>query len=180
LTFSPGQILRFVAVTINGDTVFEPDETFTVNLSNPVNATINKVQATGTIENDEAPVLLTEQNTSRAVALDLVNQTRHPFTLTNPHNLSADQRRRVSLFVWRLGLLPGDTTSNVTILAEDEFGTDYQLVIEHVAPVAGLDDVNQVIVRLPDQLVGTPENLFLRIRVRGPFSNTAIISFPWP
>lgn len=180
VTFIPGQTVQSIVVTINGDTVFETDETFTMNLSNAVNATISNAQGTATIENDEAPVLLTEQNTSRAIGLDSVTFTRDPFSLTNPHNLSADQRRRVSLFVWRLGLLPGDTLSNVTILAEDEFETDYQLTIEHIAPVTGLDDVTQLIVRLPDQVIGTPENLFLRIRVRGPFSNTAIISLTGP
>jgi CSLREA domain-containing protein len=180
LQFIPGQTIQSIFVTINDDTVFEPDETFRMNLSNPVNATIARAQGTATIENDEGPVLLTEQNTSRAVALDSVTWTRDPFSLTNPHNLSADQRRRVSLFVWRLGLLPGDTLSNISILAEDEFRTDYQLTIEHIAPVAGLDDVTQLIVRLPNQVIGTPENLFLRIRVRGPFSNTAIISLMAP
>jgi len=53
LTFNPGDTSKTVAVTINGDVSFEPDETFTVNLSNPVNATISKSSGTGTIQNDD-------------------------------------------------------------------------------------------------------------------------------
>jgi hypothetical protein len=54
LTFNPGDTSKQVSVTINGDVSFEPDETFTLNLSNPVNATISDNQGTGTIQNDDA------------------------------------------------------------------------------------------------------------------------------
>lgn len=40
-------------VSITGDNVFEPDETFLVNLTSPVNATISDNQAIGTILNDD-------------------------------------------------------------------------------------------------------------------------------
>jgi hypothetical protein len=54
LTFNPGETSKTIPVTINGDVNFEPDETFTVNLSTPVNATIIKATGTGTILNDDA------------------------------------------------------------------------------------------------------------------------------
>ncbi|WP_434222509.1 PPC domain-containing protein [Limnospira platensis CENA597] len=38
-----------------GDTKVEPDETFTVNLSNPQNAELGRRRATGTILNDDVP-----------------------------------------------------------------------------------------------------------------------------
>ncbi|MGZ8848021.1 MAG: Calx-beta domain-containing protein, partial [Pyrinomonadaceae bacterium] len=53
LTFNPGDTSKPVSVTINGDVSFEADETFTVNLSSPVNATIADNQGTGTIQNDD-------------------------------------------------------------------------------------------------------------------------------
>ena len=49
-----GATSRTFTVTINGDTTPEPDETFVVNLSNAVGATIADGQATGTISNDDA------------------------------------------------------------------------------------------------------------------------------
>lgn len=54
LTFTPGQTSKTISVTVNGNTVVEPDETFLVNLSNPVNARIITGQGVGTILNDDA------------------------------------------------------------------------------------------------------------------------------
>jgi Calx-beta domain-containing protein/hemolysin type calcium-binding protein len=55
LVFAPGQTSQTVAVPVIGDTAFEPDETFTLTLSNPVNATLGTATATGTITNNDAP-----------------------------------------------------------------------------------------------------------------------------
>jgi CSLREA domain-containing protein len=54
LTFTPGTTTQTVSVPIVGDTQAEPDETFTVKLTGPTNATIGRDQATGTIVNDDA------------------------------------------------------------------------------------------------------------------------------
>ncbi len=54
LTFTPGLLTLTVSVPVLGDTVFEPTETFFVNLSNPTNATIGDGQGLGTITNDDA------------------------------------------------------------------------------------------------------------------------------
>jgi len=53
LTFAPGETSKTINVSVVGDAVYEPDETFTVNLSSPVNATIGTGSATGTIQNDD-------------------------------------------------------------------------------------------------------------------------------
>ena len=53
LTFSPGQLTKQVAVTVLGDGLDEPDETFFVNLSNPVGATITDGQGLGTIVDND-------------------------------------------------------------------------------------------------------------------------------
>lgn len=180
LTFNPGQMSRTIFVTINGDTAFDPDETFNMNLSNPVNATIVRAQGTATILNDDAPVLLTEQNTNHVIALDSVTQVRDPFPLATERNFSADHHTRVSLFVWRLGLLPGDTIANITVVADDGQGQVYPLTIESMTVLTGPDDVTQLIVRLPDNVIGAPRNLGVTVRVRGPISNKPFISIAGP
>ena len=48
-----GSATAIVNVVINGDTVLEPNETFSVNLSNPTNATIAVGTGIGTIDNDD-------------------------------------------------------------------------------------------------------------------------------
>jgi hypothetical protein len=58
LTFAPGETAKTLIVQVLGDTVDEDSETFLVNLSSPTNATLARVQGTGTItDNDAAPSL---------------------------------------------------------------------------------------------------------------------------
>ncbi|HEX7330044.1 MAG TPA: Calx-beta domain-containing protein [Pyrinomonadaceae bacterium] len=53
VTFAPNQTSRSFSVQVIGDTTVEANETFFVNLSNPVNATLADSQAIGTILNDD-------------------------------------------------------------------------------------------------------------------------------
>lgn len=99
--------VRQFTITLCNDGSNEDDETINLTLSNATGTGSLETQptATLTIGNDDAPVLLTEELTDHAIALDLVTQTRDPFSLLNPYNLTSDQARRLSLFVWRLGLV---------------------------------------------------------------------------
>jgi uncharacterized repeat protein (TIGR01451 family) len=85
LTFTPGQTFQPVAITVNGDTAFEPNETFFVNLSAPSNAVLIKPQGTGTITNDDvvgsADLVLTK--TAAATAAGNANVT---YTITVLNN----------------------------------------------------------------------------------------------
>jgi len=56
LTFAAGQTLRTVSVNVVGDLVTEADETFSVNLSGAIGATISDSQGIGTIVNDDKPL----------------------------------------------------------------------------------------------------------------------------
>ncbi|HTQ50185.1 MAG TPA: protease pro-enzyme activation domain-containing protein [Candidatus Acidoferrales bacterium] len=53
VTFSPGTTNQTIAVVVIGNTFVEPNKTFFVNLSNPVNGTLGRSQAVGTIINDD-------------------------------------------------------------------------------------------------------------------------------
>ncbi len=53
LVFAAGETSKTVAVAVTGDTAGEPDETFTLTLSKPVNATLGQSTATGTVTNDD-------------------------------------------------------------------------------------------------------------------------------
>jgi fibronectin-binding autotransporter adhesin len=55
VTFTPGQVSKTVSVPIAGDSDVEPDETFTVALSNPAGTRIAGSPGTGTITNDDQP-----------------------------------------------------------------------------------------------------------------------------
>ncbi|MCZ8192075.1 MAG: hyalin, partial [Microcystis sp. LE19-338.1B] len=54
LSFAAGETSKVITVNVQGDTTVEPNENFTVTLSNPTNgATITTATATGTINNDD-------------------------------------------------------------------------------------------------------------------------------
>ena len=84
LTFAPGETSKTITVEIPVDTVYEPEETFTVNLSGASNASIADSTALGTItDNDAIPkVTLSADKTSitEAVVNDEITVT---VTLSN-------------------------------------------------------------------------------------------------
>jgi len=53
LLFAAGEDEKLISVEVSGDTAVEPDEGFSVTLTNPANATLAVVSADGTIENDD-------------------------------------------------------------------------------------------------------------------------------
>jgi uncharacterized repeat protein (TIGR01451 family) len=55
LTFDAGETSKPIDVTVNGDTQFEPNETFAVNLSGASAAVIGDGTGVGTIANDDTP-----------------------------------------------------------------------------------------------------------------------------
>jgi hypothetical protein len=59
VTFRPGETSKVIAVGVVGDAEMEQNETLTVTASNPVNATLAKGTATGTITNDDTAIPVT-------------------------------------------------------------------------------------------------------------------------
>ena len=55
LTFAPHAMVKTIVVPILGNFAVEPDEAFTLTLSNPVNAQLGRATATGTMTNDDVP-----------------------------------------------------------------------------------------------------------------------------
>jgi hypothetical protein len=55
LTFAPGSLAQAVSVSVVGDVTAEPDETFALLLSNPVNALPGDMTGDATIVDDDAP-----------------------------------------------------------------------------------------------------------------------------
>ncbi len=64
IAFTTGNLYAYARVLINGDVLNEPDETFNVNLTAPINATIADNQALGTILNDDSAPALTIDDVS--------------------------------------------------------------------------------------------------------------------
>lgn len=64
LTIPAGQMSGTITVLVNGDTVSEPDETFSVNLSNPSGGAFSDNQGVGTIVDDEAHIYIDDVSTA--------------------------------------------------------------------------------------------------------------------
>ena len=62
LTFEAGERTKTIPIPTRGDTIDEEDETFTVRLSGPSEATLQNATATGTITDDDGPPALSINN----------------------------------------------------------------------------------------------------------------------
>jgi parallel beta-helix repeat protein len=89
VTFMPGVTSQPVNVTVTGDTTFEPNETFTVDLTMPSGATIADNQGLGTIVNDDSSAVAdlslakTAQESQNQVTYTIVVNNLGPNTATN-------------------------------------------------------------------------------------------------
>ena len=91
VTFNPGEVSKQIAVQVVGDIVIEPNETYSVNLSNPTNATIAGAGfGLGTITDDDARTITIGTST---VAEGNAGTTNATFTVT----LSASSANTVTV-----------------------------------------------------------------------------------
>jgi hypothetical protein len=132
-----------------------------------------------TVNDTQAPLLLTVEGTDRAIALDSVTLLRDPFTSLDDHNFSSDHRTRIALFALHSQLLTGETASALTAEAQDLGGNTFPLTVESVRTVPGFDWLTQVVVKLPAfmQGGGGSQDVKIRIRLHGQSSNQAVITF---
>jgi probable HAF family extracellular repeat protein len=119
------------------------------------------------------PLLLTEPNSNKAIALDSVTFVRDPFPVVTEHNFSTDHRTRILLFARYVTLAPGEPASVLTAQAEGPDGV-YPLTVEHFGPVPGLAGLTQIVVRLPDELDGG--DVQVSIALKGTASNKGTVS----
>ncbi|HVF51074.1 MAG TPA: hypothetical protein VNA19_13350 [Pyrinomonadaceae bacterium] len=121
---------------------------------------------------DTTFAILTEANTQRAVAVNTVTFVRDPFPVTSPHNLSADERTRITIFARNANFQPGDL---FTAQAEDAQQRIYPLTIEYVGKVPNQDWLTQIVLLLPAELRDAGD-VRLSITLRGTPSNKALIT----
>ncbi|HEX5705470.1 MAG TPA: PQQ-dependent sugar dehydrogenase [Pyrinomonadaceae bacterium] len=172
LTFTPGTTTQPVNVQVNGDLFNEAATlTFNLNLSAATNATISDSQGVGTILDDDNPVLATEENSQRAIALNSFLFLRDPFSITNPGFLNTDPRTRVALFATNLTVTQGLV---VTAQAVDSQQTVHQLSVEFVGSLSTFAGFTQVNVKLPDGIT-VAGDLQVSITVNGRTSNVVLV-----
>jgi hypothetical protein len=125
----------------------------------------------------QAPTLLTEENSSRAINLDSVTFVRDPLPVVALNNFQQgrDPRTRVALFGINVDLNPGETASAVTASARDSLSRTYNLPVEFVGKVPNLDLLTQIIVRLRDELSNAGD-VWISIGLHGQTSNEVLLN----
>jgi len=125
VTFLPSDVSEPVTITINGDTLDELDETFTVDLSNPTNATILDGQGVGTITDDDGQdfTLTTAECCFECVAGGKArfNLTLAPVStpVTSPVALSCSGLPSLSTCTFTpASVTPGSSPANAVMLIE--------------------------------------------------------------
>lgn len=127
LTFPANTLSQTIAVTINGDTLLESDETFTVTLSGATGATLGTAVATGTITNDDTAALSVadastiEGNTNIGLnrlsfVVSLIGNSASPITVN--YTTSSGTAMAVLDYTTTSGTLtfaPGETSKTVNV-----------------------------------------------------------------
>ncbi len=122
----------------------------------------------------QIPVLLTQENSQRALALDSVTLMSEPFGIANTNNFSTDQRTRISLFAVNIDLAPGETVSVIQAEAEDSLGQTFPLTVENLVAVPNFSWLKQVVVKLPDAIANKVE-VRVSVKIRGGFASNQVI-----
>jgi uncharacterized repeat protein (TIGR01451 family) len=149
LSFAPGVTNQTLSVAILGDTVIEPDETFLVMLTNPLNGVLGRSQALGTILNDDglpgqvdhfvwsnitSPQYVSVPTPVTVSAVDAFNSLVTNFA--GPVNLSASTSGSAMTNIL-LGTIPVTSYSSGTYTMGFQFTPSTNLTVTHVRSYSG-------------------------------------------
>ena len=116
------------------------------------------------------PLLISHNDSTRAICFDSVTRQREPFSTTTRIKFGTDNATRIMLFAMNLDLQPGETLSAITAEAEDVAHNVYPLVVENAGKVPDQPWATSIVVRLDSTLPETGDVLVC-IRYRGVASN---------
>jgi hypothetical protein len=153
LTIPPKTLTGTITVLVNGDTKFEANETYTVNLSSPVNATIASGQGFGIISNDDfqptvsiADVKVIEGNAGTVDAVLKVSLTNASYQVitvgytTVDGNSSTPATTANSDYIAASGVLtfqPKETSQTITVqvVGDNKYEPDQDFAVLLFSPV---------------------------------------------
>jgi aldose sugar dehydrogenase len=173
LEFASGESVKTFVVPIIDDSLIEGNETLNVVLSSPGAGSVEGSPFTSTITilDDDKPLILTDEITARAVALDSVTMLREPFSLVNIFNFSPDHRTRIMFFATGIDLLPGES---INVQLEDSDHHLYLLVVEDIRKLPNFN-FSQITVKLPDS-ISLEGDFQLSLTFHGVTSNKTLTS----
>jgi len=174
LQFAPGETIKYFSVPLVDDGIVERTENINLVLTAADGTALGSpFTSTITILDDDKPLIATEENSSRAAALEAVTMLRDPFSLTNDHNFSLDHRTRIMLFVTGIEILP--SLSSLQVQLQDNQNRVYPLSVEDVRQVPGFESLAQIVVRLPDSIQADGD-FNISITFRGVTGNRPLVT----
>jgi len=112
--------------------------------------------------------LISQETSTRAIAVDSVTQKREPFDPTSEVVWGNDNRTRIMVFA--MGIDANASASDVVASAQDGANHTYSLIVEYVGPVPSQDWVTSIVVRVDDQMADLGDVL-IGISYKGVKSN---------
>jgi uncharacterized protein GlcG (DUF336 family) len=97
-------------------------------------------------------VLISDETSTRAVAVDSVTKKHEPFATTSTVQWGSDNRTRIMIFAMGIVLQPGETAGAIAADAEDGAHNIYHLAVEYVGPVPEQDWISSIVLRLDPKL----------------------------
>ena len=128
------------------------------------------VQFEKTSAQTAAPVLISHEDSTRAISFESVTRHREPFAPTAPIGFGTDNHTRIMLFAMNLTLQVGDSVGSIAVEAEDVDHHVYPLAVEYIGSVPDQPWATAVVVRLSDDL-NDPGDVLVRLSYRGAASN---------
>ena len=113
-------------------------------------------------------ILISDESSTRAVAMHSVTLQREPFYPTSEISWGNDHRTRIMLFA--MGLDRNAPPADVSATAQDGANGIYKLPVEYLGPVPEQDWVTAVALRLDDQM-NDPGDVLISITYKGVTSN---------
>jgi hypothetical protein len=113
-------------------------------------------------------VLISEANSTRAIAFESVTFRKEPFALSTP--FAADGRTRIMVFALNLALASNEDASAITADAETADHSHHALLVEYAAPLSSLPWLSSIILRLSDDL-GETGDVLIGLTLHGVKSN---------
>src|SRR5437588_2676806 len=128
------------------------------------------IYSSSLVAQTNGPILISQTNSTRAIAFDSPSFRTEPFSLNSPTPWTGDPHTRVMLFALNLALAPGEDLSAITADAEDGQHHLFNLNVEYLSPVSGQDWLSVIVLRLNDNLTDNGD-VWLRVAYHGLTSN---------
>lgn len=133
------------------------------------------VSTTQAANPNNAPILISDSASTRAIALESVTLKAEPFAVTPTVKFSNDNRTRVAVFAMNLNLLAGETANgnptSFTADAEDAAHNHYPLNVEYVDQVPGFAGIYMIILRLNDNMTSNLGDVLVSLSLHTVSSN---------